>query len=144
MGAMSIEDILVTPLKCINVDGGDVLHALKQSDIGYSGFGEAYFSCINFNAVKAWKRHTKMTMNIIVPIGQVKFVFYSEIEKVFRVEEIGREYYQRLSIPPGIWFGFQGLREPFSLVLNIASIQHDPAEVDRLSPSQINFDWSNI
>lgn len=140
MGTISLDDIVVTPLARIPTEGGDVMHAMKQSDAGYSHFGEAYFSWVSLGAIKAWKRHLRMTMNIVVPFGQVRFVFRS-VDDSFRVEDIGAECYCRITIPPGIWFGFQGLAEPQSLVLNIASISHDPNEVERLALSEINYDW---
>jgi dTDP-4-dehydrorhamnose 3,5-epimerase len=55
MGAINLSQIKVTPLKKIGVKGGDVLHALKFTESDYRGFGEAYFSFINFNEIKAWK-----------------------------------------------------------------------------------------
>jgi dTDP-4-dehydrorhamnose 3,5-epimerase len=140
MGNRSLSDILITPLAQIPTAGGDVMHALKQGDAGYAGFGEAYFSRVVADAVKAWKRHTRMTMNIIVPVGQVKFVFH--LNDAFRTEEIGLARYARLTVPPGIWFGFQGLAAPKSLVLNIANIHHDPAEVERLPLSDIEYAWN--
>jgi dTDP-4-dehydrorhamnose 3,5-epimerase len=139
---MSLDEILITPLARISTGGGDVLHAMKQEDVGYAGFGEAYFSWIAASAVKAWKRHTKMTMNVVVPVGQVRFVFRLDGTDEFRVEEIGVDRYVRLTVPPGIWFGFQGLVEPQNLVLNIASIPHDPNEVERLALSDINYCWN--
>lgn len=142
MGGMSLDDILITPLARIATSGGDVLHAMKQSDAGYNGFGEAYFSWVAVDAVKAWKRHTRMTMNVVVPVGQVRFVFRLDGAEGFRVEEIGVDRYARLTVPPGIWFGFKGLVGPQSLVLNIASIPHDPNEVERLTLSEIEYDWN--
>jgi len=139
---MNLDDILITPLARIATSGGDVLHAMKQSDAGYSGFGEAYFSWVAAGAVKAWKRHTRMTMNVVVPVGQARFVFRLDGTEEFRVEEIGVARYARLTVPPGIWFGFKGLLEPQSLVLNIASIPHDPNEVERLTLSEIKYDWN--
>ena len=139
---MTLADILLTPLSRIATTGGDVLHAMKQSDAGYTGFGEAYFSWVSAGAVKAWKRHTRMTMNVVVPVGQVRFVFRLNGTDEFRVEEIGGDRYARITVPPGIWFGFQGLGTPQSLVLNIASIPHDPNEVERLALSDINFVWN--
>jgi len=139
---MSLGNILITPLARIATAGGDVLHAMKQNDAGYSGFGEAYFSWVSTGAIKAWKRHTRMTMNVVVPVGKVRFVFRLDSGDEFRVEEIGVDRYVRLTVPPGIWFGFKGLSEPQSLVLNIASIPHDPYEVDRLALSEIEYDWS--
>ena len=140
MGEIKLCDIIVTPHARINTPNGDVMHGMKSSDKGYAGFGEAYFSWIDENAVKAWKRHTQMTMNIIVPIGKVRLVFYNETEG-FRVEEIGADNYVRLTVPPGIWFGFQGLGVQKNLLLNIASILHDPAEVERREIHTINFKW---
>jgi len=139
---MNLDDILITPLARIATTGGDVLHAMKQSDTGYAGFGEAYFSWVAAGAVKAWKRHSRMTMNVIVPMGLVRFVFRLDGVDEFRVEKIGRDHYVRLTVPPGIWFGFQGLAEPQSLVLNIANILHDPNEVERLALSDIKYDWA--
>ena len=65
--------LLLTPLKIIPVPGGDVLHAMKYSDKGFTGFGEAYFSTIEPGIIKAWKRHRKMTLNLIVPFGAIRF-----------------------------------------------------------------------
>ncbi len=145
MGAMKLADILVTPLRKIETAGGDVLHAMKQSDAGYAGFGEAYFSWVSAGAIKAWKRHTQMTMNVVVPVGQVRFVFRcinAAGAEDFRIEEIGVDRYVRITVPPGIWFGFQGLGAQPSLVLNLASIPHDPNEVERLALMDINYDWN--
>ena len=142
---MKLADILVTPLRRIENVGGDVLQGMKQSDVGYTGFGEAYFSWVSAGAVKAWKRHARMTMNVVVPVGQVKFVFRcvtSDGVEEFRVEEIGVDRFVRITVPPGIWFGFQGLHTPQSLLLNIANIPHDPNEVERLALTDINYDWN--
>ena len=144
MGSVSLSDILVTPLARIAADGGDVMHALKNNDPEYGGFGEAYFSWLEHRRVKAWKCHTEMTMNLIVPFGNVKFVFCDLDSQSgdFRIEEIGDDNYVRLTVPPGIWFGFQGLQVNSSLVLNIADIPHDPFEVKRLNEPEINYNWS--
>lgn len=139
MGAVNLDQILLTPLKRIPLKGGDVLHALKHSEVGFKTFGEAYFSTINQGAIKAWKLHSKMTLNLVVPLGEVRFVFVSEDRKTRREEIIGEKNYARITVPPGIWFGFQGLSSPFSLVLNVADILHDPMEVVRLDISQIKF-----
>ena len=59
-------NIVITPLKQFKLEEGDVLHALKSEDNEFKGFKEAYFSTINPRKIKAWKRHLKMTMNLIV------------------------------------------------------------------------------
>lgn len=142
MGSEYLSEIIVTPLKRIPVVGGDVLHAMKNSDIGFLSFGEAYFSWLQVDAIKAWKKHASMTLNLIVPVGFVRFVFLSPRSKQnFRVENIGESRYVRLTVPPGIWFGFKNLSQSPSLVLNIADIQHEPSEVERLELEEINYGW---
>ena len=141
MGALVLDRILVEPLKRINVSGGDVLHGVKRSDIGFQGFGEAYFSMIEFGAIKAWKMHKSMTLNLVAPIGLIKFIFMSDDGKSYREEVIGDDNYARIAVPPGIWFGFKGLASSGSLLLNIANIEHDPAEVVRKDLNAFTFDW---
>jgi dTDP-4-dehydrorhamnose 3,5-epimerase len=144
MGAVTLDRIRLTPLKRIPVAGGDVLHALKSTDAGFRGFGEAYFSIVEAGAVKAWKMHRRMTLNLVVPVGEVRFVFFAGDGKTKREETIGAAEYARLSVPPGIWFGFQGLAAPFSLILNIADIVHEPDETERKSLEQFAYDWERV
>ena len=91
MGVVSLDDILVTPLKRIPTVGGDVMHGLKKSDNGFNGFGEVYFSWVEQRAIKAWKCHQRITLNLLVPLGEVRFVFFSkerlaEQKEEFRIE----------------------------------------------------------
>ena len=143
MGTISVDQIIVTPLKRIKVTGGDVLHALKSNDKGFIDFGEAYFSLIDNLEVKAWKRHMNMTLNLVVPIGSVKFVFIDD-QGSFREELLGEENYKRITVPPTIWFGFCGLAEPRSLLMNISDIIHDQEEVERVNLDSINYKWDKI
>ena len=130
-----------TPLKRIPLEPGDVLHALKQSDDSFQGFGEAYFSIVHHTAIKGWKCHTRMLMNLIVPAGDVKFVFYNDLDKSFTELIIGDSNYQRLTVHPNVWFAFQGLSLSPSIVLNIANILHDPNESLRKNLADFNYDW---
>ena len=75
-----IKDVLITELDVINTLGGNVMHAMKENSAGYVGFGEVYFSQVNKGAIKAWKRHNRMTLNLIVPVGEVKFVMFDDRE----------------------------------------------------------------
>lgn len=143
MGTVGLKQITITPLNRINTEHGDVLHAIKSSDTSFHKFGEAYFSFVNFNQIKGWKRHRLMTLNLVVPIGRVRFVFVegdldSHSDSI--VMEIGEDSYSRITVPPGIWLGFKGMSESQNLILNIASEQHDPKEVDRKPLSEFSFD----
>jgi dTDP-4-dehydrorhamnose 3,5-epimerase len=143
MGTGSIDEIIVTPLKRISVLGGDVMHAMKKTDAGFAGFGESYFSWVEHGVIKAWKKHTLMTLNLVVPVGEVRFVFVSqEDSQQVREESIGNGNYARITVPPGLWFGFQGVATENSLVLNMANILHDPTEVLKHDLSFFSFDWA--
>jgi len=142
MGTTSLDDILLTPLKRIETVGGDVIHALRKSDDGFYGFGEVYFSWVEHGAVKAWKFHTRMNLNIVVPVGEVRFVFHLTNQKnYFRTENIGEKQNVRLTVPPGIWFGFQGIASCRSLLMNLADMVHDPDEILRKPVSNFNYNW---
>ena len=107
-----IKDLLITPLDIIETPGGNVMHAMKNDSPGYSGFGEAYFSEIEYKMIKAWKRHREMTLNLVVPHGEVRFILYDDrhVERIkFQEIIISKNNYFRLTIPPLIWLGFQGL-----------------------------------
>ena len=146
---LSIDDIVLTPLKVIDVLGGNVLHGMKSSDPGYKGFSEAYFSTVESGAVKAWKRHRQMVLNLIVPIGSIRFVVYDNRKNsitsgLYQEVILSRENYCRLTIPPLLWVGFQGMDKSISMLLNIANIVHDPDEVDRKEIHEIKYNWEII
>ena len=144
----SLDGVLLTPLKIIDTQGGDVLHGLKQSDMGFNGFGEAYFSTVDKGAIKAWKRHHEMVLNLIVPVGAVQFVLFddrTESGSFGKYQEVtlSRNNYQRLTVPAMLWMGFQGISEGTNILLNVASIPHHPDEADRLSLEEIEYHWEN-
>ena len=141
MGKKILNKIKVTPLQIIKSPLGNVMHVLKKKELKNWSFGEAYFSKIKFGKIKSWKYHLKMTLNLVVPYGKVKFVFYSQRENIFRVIEIGEKQYSRLTIPPKIWFGFQGIGKSESIIMSLTNIQHDPKEVLRRKKNSIKFDW---
>ena len=135
--------IVTTHLSKIPTDGGDVLHGIKKNEETYFGFGEAYFSNVNKGKFKGWKLHKDMTMNLIVPSGTVKFVFFDEKLKSHKELTIGRLNYCRVTVPPKIWFAFQGLDNKYpNLVFNFANLQHDPNEVIRKEINEIFYNWS--
>ena len=141
-----IEGVLVTELKRVAVPAGDVLHALKASAPGYAGFGEAYFSEIHAGVVKSWRRHTRATLNLVVPAGNVRFVVHddradSKTRGEFREHVLGSRHYARLSVAPGLWLAFQGIGPGTSLILDISSQEHDPAESMARELSAFPYDW---
>ena len=141
MGKNLLDKIKITPQKIIKLPAGNIMHVLKSVELKNWIFKEAYFSKIKFGKVKAWRYHLKMTLNLAVPYGKVKFVFYSQQEDLFRVIEIREKQYSRLIVPPRIWFGVKGIKKSESIILNLANFQHDSNEILRCKKSDIKFNW---
>ena len=143
----SIDGVRVTDLKKIPTKGGDVMHGLKKTDQEYKGFGELYFSSIDSGQVRGWKKHRKMTSNLIVVNGEVRFVLIDSRDssrtngKIDVIRLSPHSNYARLTIPPGIWVAFQGVGESTNLITNIADIEHDPLESEQVSIREFDFDW---
>jgi dTDP-4-dehydrorhamnose 3,5-epimerase len=143
-----IHDVVVTPLRQIADQRGKVMHMLRSDAIGFAGFGEIYFSCVNAGAVKAWNRHRRMVCNYAVPSGQVRLVLYdarpdSPTRGAIQEIVMGDDNYCLVTIPPMIWSGFKGLGAGLSILANCASIPHDPTEGEKLDPleNDIPFSW---
>jgi dTDP-4-dehydrorhamnose 3,5-epimerase len=141
-----LEGVSLTPLKEILNDKGNIFHALKSTDESFISFGEAYFSNVNYREIKGWKKHTRMVLNLVVPLGKIRFVLYDDREfsttfNQFWDIEIGEANYQRLSVPPGIFMSFQGIGSNRNMLLNIASIPHDPTESVNKVLSEIDYSW---
>lgn len=132
MGGLIFPPVIATPLKRIINPKGDIYHAMKASDAGFAGFGEAYFTTVIFDETKGWKKHTSMQMNLIVPVGDVEFHVRAGDGGKTQCYVLGNSNYSRLTVPPGYWVAFTGRGVELNLVLNIASIPHDPAEAINL------------
>ena len=139
---------LQTPNK-FSDENGEILHAIRNFDESFVDFGEAYFSSVKKNKIKAWKRHKKMTLNIVVPFGSIAFVVYddrklSSTENLFIFYVLSRKNYKRITIPPMLWLGFMGLGDDENCLLNVASIPHDPEESDRKHIDEIPYEWEEL
>ena len=134
-----MDGITLTPLKKILHPKGDIFHAMKVSDKGFSEFGEAYFSTVNKNDIKGWKKHTEMILNLVVVTGEVEFVIHNG-DDFFNVK-LSKKNYQRLTVKPNLWLAFRGLDNE-NMLLNLASIEHDPNESESMSLDSFNYNWN--
>lgn len=134
------------PMAIITKPGGFIFHGMTAAAVGYEGFGELYFSSIEKNCRSDWKLHKSMTLNLMVPCGNITiYLRHGSEEEVlttdFRNDKkiksmvIGVDNYGRLTVPPGIWVCFEGM-EQFNLLANLANVVHDPNEFIRLPSSQ--------
>jgi dTDP-4-dehydrorhamnose 3,5-epimerase len=124
--------LLVTPLRRIPTPRGAVLHGMKAVDPGYAGFGEAYFSVVDRGAVKGWKRHQRMVLNLVVCSGAIRF-YVRDGEGWAGSVTLSPDddaTHARLTVPAGLWMAFEGVGAGTNMVLNVASIGHDPTEAE--------------
>jgi len=143
-----IEGVIITPLKRIPDERGAVMHILKSSDPAFQGFGEVYCSTVYPGVVKGWHLHKRITLNYVVIRGTIKFVLYDgragssthgEVQEI----NMGDRNYVRVTVPPGVWNGFQGVGHDEAYVINITEMPHDPSEIERTDPftKDIPYSW---
>jgi len=135
-----MDGVILSPLRKITHPKGDVLRAMKASDEGFSGFGEAYFSTINKSEIKGWKKHTEMTLNLVVVTGEIEFLVHNGVD--FFNTKLSKNNYQRLTIEPGLWVAFRGLSDE-NILLNLASVEHNPNESESADLGIFEYDWVN-
>lgn len=145
---MSIEGVQLIPLSRIPDERGTVLHMLRATDRHFQQFGEIYFSTVYRGAVKGWHRHAEMTLNYACVFGRIKLALYDDRPSSHtrrQVDEIflGPDNYSLVVIPPGIWNGFKGMTDPYSIVANCATLPHDPTRSERVDPldNAIPYKW---
>ncbi|MFL2769114.1 MAG: dTDP-4-dehydrorhamnose 3,5-epimerase [Gammaproteobacteria bacterium] len=143
MGKTLVDSISYTPLRKIPNPLGDVWHGIKSSDKEFNAFGEAYFSFVKKGKIKGWKKHRSTTLNLIVPLGEIHFFAHDSNIANFDKTKLkkfilGEENYCRLTIPPGIWLAFMGIKNT-NMLLNIADYPHDPDEASNTPLDTFNF-----
>lgn len=144
-----IDGVRVVQKRMIPDDRGTILHGIRSDEEDFEQFAEAYFSEVHPGVVKGWHIHKWMSLNYVVPVGKIKLVLYDnrpESKTYQNIMEIimCRENYVRVTVPPGVYNGFKGLGTQTSLVLNVTTHVHDPAEIDRADPrdtSIVPYDW---
>ena len=139
-----IDGVVLTELKIIKSNDGNVMRYLRD-DNGFNHFKESYFSTVNGDVIKPWKKHNKMTLNLVVPLGEIKFVLFddrreSKTYKIFNEIILSPKNYFRLTVPPNIWMAFKGIKS-YNLLANTADLVHDPNEIERKNINYINYNF---
>ena len=71
-----IKDIIISQLKTIPDERGEIMHMLKASDPNFSKFGEIYFATAYPGVIKGWHLHKTQEQNYCVIKGMIKLVIY--------------------------------------------------------------------
>ena len=129
-----IKGVTITELKQFSDSRGSVLRMLRNDDPEFVSFGECYFSEIHPGVIKAWKFHLKQTQLFAVPVGRIKLVIFDDrkgsISKGnIQVIHMGRpDAYFRVTIPPGLWYGFCCKSKVSALLVNCSDMPHNSEE----------------
>lgn len=143
-----INGLEVIPLKKFKDERGMVLHMLRADSAHFEKFGEVYFSFTNPGFVKAWKKHKIMAQNYAVPQGTLKLVIFDDREKsptkgLIQELILNLDNYSLVKIPPGLWYGFEAISDVPAMIVNCATLPHDPSEVESLeaNTNKIPYSW---
>lgn len=143
-----IEGVKIMSLSRIPDERGEVCHMLRNDDPIFEKFGEVYFSIAYPGAVKAWHKHTQMTLNYAVISGKIKLVIFDTRENYptkGNLIEIftGDNNYFLIQIPSMVWNGYKCIGTEKSIVANCSTLPHIKEEMQRLpyNSSEIPYDW---
>lgn len=142
-----VNGVLISRLDEIDVKGGNILKFIDCKNLCFSGFGEVYVSFIKFNFIKGWKKHLITPLNIIVPLGEIRFVIYddrkgSKTNGNFKELTLSRRDHSLLTIPPLVWVAFKGLSKEEAMLINLINLKHDPKEAENKPLDTFKYNWS--
>ena len=143
-----LDGVKVRPLKRAGDARGSLMAMLRADDPWFERFGEIYFSQVAPGTVKAWRRHRRITSNLAAPCGTVNLVLVddrpsSRTHGQVMTLVMGEPEYVLVTVPPGIWTGWQSVGDSPALLANCATDPHDDAEVDReeWDSPRIPYQW---
>ena len=133
-----MDKIKFKKLKITKLKNGNIFHIFKNSK-SIKKINEIYCSQIKFNKIKAWKKHKKVNLKLVVPIGKVKFVMYNK--KNFYSAVVGEKKFGILTIPSGYWYGFKGENKHKSLIISFIDHKFSESETERKELKSIKYNW---
>ena len=142
---INFEGLFIEKLNIISDNRGSVLKFISKDSKGYKKFGECYISEIKPGVIKAWKLHKIQTQNMAILDGKIKLNLYdlrknSESYKENFSLEVGRpNNYFRITIPPGILYGFKCISKNKAIIINCTDIEHDPKETKNIGLEEYLF-----
>ena len=145
----SISGLEIFPVKKLENEKGKLFHVMRSDLPFFEKFGEVYISVTNPNVIKGWKFHEILRQNFVVPVGEVKFVFFDNRPDSPTKGSIcelitGEDNYYLIKVPEQIWYGFKTISDKPSYIVNCATHPHDPAEsklID-LEDDLIPYKWN--
>jgi len=143
-----IDGVIITKLKIIKDERGQVMHMLRSDNSIFKSFGEIYFSTVFKDVIKGWHLHKESYLNYTCVYGEVKLALIDKrqnSETFDKTQEIilSPKKYQLVTIPPNVWNGFKGLSKNESIIANCLSIPHNENEMVRkdFNDPYFKYNW---
>jgi dTDP-4-dehydrorhamnose 3,5-epimerase len=138
-----IPGLTIAPLSRIHHELGDVLHIMRSSSNESLDIMEIYASSVLCNKRKGWKRHLRLTLNLVVIEGAIDFSFVDDrVNKhnptalTFHADPL--DNHSRITVPPLVWVAFEGLKAS-NILVNCIAEPHDPLEQENIPLDSFPF-----
>jgi len=122
--------------------------------VGPEGGAYTYATCCLPGAVKAWHRHQEHTDRMWCVSGTARIVTAvlwggedAEPDDVvtmwYEVKEhiVGPLSPKMVTVPPGVWHGFEALGGEPCVIVNCPDAPYDPDDEEKAPPDAIPFGW---
>jgi dTDP-4-dehydrorhamnose 3,5-epimerase len=132
---------------------GRLFEILRSDDVIFRKFGQVYITTAFPGVIKAWHYHKIQTDYFTCVHGLAKLVLYDARDgsKSFgKVMEfvIGPHTPKLVSIPPGVYHGFQCVSDIEAIMINVPTEPYNPQNPDEyrleLSAPEVPYDWSKL
>lgn len=129
---------------------GRFAELFRADEDGFPRFGQVHLTAVYPGVVKAWHRHRHRTDVLYAASGMVRLGLYDPRQDSATAGEVNEFFLGdhaplRITIPPGVWFGFKGVgrREALLVVFTDEPSNAFVPDEERWDPeaNEIPFDW---
>ena len=124
MGKVNTNQPHLIKLDLINLNNGKIIKFIDKNHKAFEGFGELYFSSVNFKTFKGWKLNENATQIVYAVQGSVCFYCGKDEGKSISSFELEALSNAALVIPPKTWYAFQGCSRRENTVMSMVNIPH--------------------
>lgn len=147
-----IEGASIKHLKAIKDDRGFLMEMLRCDDPIFKKFGQSYLTVCNPGYVKGWHFHKKQIDNFVVVKGNLRVLLYdgrpdSKTKGNSMEVFAGEKNPVLVSIPNGVYHGFENLEKEPGYVINCSSEPYNREKPDEFRTDPFDNDipvkWKN-
>jgi len=113
--------------KIIKNQLGNIEKIISKNEKYYKGFNELYITNLNKDKIKGWNMHKKMTLNLFVIKGKVKF--HLKQKKILKQITLSEDSKEILTVKPKTWLKMKNLYNKKSKIINFANLKHNKNEI---------------